>query len=119
MATLATVTSYGNVEQFNGGIGVNAADVVVQTGDVSRFDTFMVRNGAGAVEIVASLDGTNYDAPLSLDDLGATTSAPVIVTVAGRTYRVRGSFMFLRVRQNGATAATGVTLLCARQTKAG
>lgn len=119
MATLAVLDSYGNVERFSGGVGVNAADIVVQTGDVSRFDTFMLRNTAGAVEVVASLDDTNYDAPLSLDDLGATTSAPVIVTVAARTYRFKGAFRFLRVRQNGVAAATGVVLICARQSKVG
>lgn len=119
MATLATVDQYGNFERYSGGIGVNANDVVVQTADVSRFDTFMLRNTAGAVQVLASLDGTNYDSALSLDDLGATTSAPVILTAAGRTYRFKGAFAFLRVTQNGAAAATGVCLICARQTKAG
>lgn len=119
MATLAIVDQYGNVERFSGGVGVNTGDVVVQTGDVTRFDTFMLRSTAGACDVVASLDGTNYDAPLSLDDLGATTSAPVVVTAAARTYRFKGAFALLRVRQSGAPAATGVCLICARQTKPG
>jgi hypothetical protein len=115
MATLATVESSGNMLRFTGGVGVNANDVVVQTGDISRYDTFMIMTTAGAAQILASLDGTNYGtAPLSLTDMGATTSDPVIVTAANRIYRVRGKFSKLKVTQNGATAVTAATLICSK-----
>jgi len=118
--TLATPNSLGTPGGsasllYEGGIGVSANDVVVQTADVSPFDTFLLMTTAGAAQILASLDGTNYaTAPLSLTDMGATTSDPVIVTAANRIYRVRGKFKRLRVTQNGATAVTAVSLMCSR-----
>jgi hypothetical protein len=114
MATLAT-PSMANALRYIGGVGVNANDAVVQTGDVFGYDTFMLMSTAGAVQVLASLDGTNYaTAPLSMTDLGATVSTPVIVTAANRVYGFRGSFSKIRVTQNGATAATGVTLVCSK-----
>lgn len=114
MATLAT-PSMANALRYIGGVGVNANDVVVQTGDVLGYDTFMVMSTAGAVQVLVSLDGTNYaTAPLSMTDLGATVSTPVIVTAANRIYGFRGTFSKIQVTQNGATAATGVCLVCSK-----
>lgn len=113
--TVATVDIMGNVLRYSAGQGVNANDIVVQTSDVTRFDTFMLFTLTGAAQLLASLDGANYAAaPVSLDDLGAITSAPVIVTAASRIYRVRGSFAKLQVTQNGAAAVTGAVLICSR-----
>jgi hypothetical protein len=116
MATLATETMAGNYLRFAGGIGVNANDVVVQTKDISRYGEFMLISTAGAMQVLASLDGTNYaTAPLSLQDLGSTSlTTSVIVTAANRVYRLRGTFNFLQITQNGATAVTGATLLCSK-----
>jgi len=112
---LATADQQGNDLRFVGGTGVNANDVVVQTADVARYDTFLLMTTAGASQVLASLDGTNYaTAPLSLTDMGAITSDPVIVTAANRIYRVRGTFSKIRVTQNGATAITGATLMCSK-----
>jgi hypothetical protein len=87
-------------------------DVPITTGDISQYDTFMVHSSAGAVDAFGSLDGTTYaTAPLSLQDMGAVTTDPVIVTAAGRIYGFRGKFRKIRVLQNGATGAT-VQLLC-------
>lgn len=113
---VAPVDIVGNVLRYFPGTGVNANDVVVQTGDVSRYDEFMISNTAGAVQMLASIDGVNYmTAPVSLQDLGsASLVVSVIVTAANRIYRVRGFFNFIRLTQNGATAATGVCLVCSR-----
>jgi hypothetical protein len=113
MATLAVIDQISNILRFSGGVGVNANDVVVQTNDVSKYDTFELISTAGAMQVLATLDGTNYTtAPISLTDMGATTSDPVIVTAANRIYRFRGAFSVLKVTQNGATAVTGATLVC-------
>ena len=115
MATLAAkqIQSVGDSIVYAGGVGVNDNDVVVQTGDVRIFDTFMVTTTAGVVDVLVTLDGTNYStAPLSLADLGGTALEPVLVTVANRVYGFRGSFQGIRVLQNGATAAENVTLVC-------
>jgi hypothetical protein len=90
-------------------------DVLVQTDDVSAYDTFMLMSTAGTVDVYVTLDGTNYStAPLSLQDFGATTSDPVTEAVANRVYGFRGQFRKIRVLQKGATNPTAVSLLCGR-----
>jgi hypothetical protein len=123
VATLATEDTFGNYLRYSGGIGVNTTDVVVQTPDIGRFDTFTLSSAAGALQVFASLDGTNYmTSPLALEDLGAasTTGAVFVTTTAAeRIYRVRGTFAKLQVQQNGVTAATAVTLLCSKLARQG
>lgn len=113
--TLAVSNFMGSALRFTGGIGVSANDVVIQTNDIAQFDTFLLQSTAGAMQVLVSLDGTNYStAPLSLTDMGATVSDPVIVTAANRTYRFRGTFSKIRVTQNGATGLANATLICSR-----
>lgn len=105
-----------DVMHYADGTGASDNDIIVQTGDVSRYDTFMLSSTAGALDVDVSLNGTDYTtAPLSLTDLGATTSDPVIVTAANRMYGFVGSFAKIRVRQNGATAGQKVNLRCLRR----
>lgn len=112
MATLAVQSNQGNALLWSGGVGVNANDVVIQTGDSMRYDEHMLFSVAGAMQVLVSFDGTNYStAPLSLMDQGATTTAPVIVTAAGRVYSFFGYFAKIKVTQNGATAVTGASLV--------
>jgi len=115
MAQTGTLIYEGQCELWQGIAGVNAADVMIETSDVSQFDTFELVNQAGAAEVLVSLDGTNFtSAPLSLTDFGATTTAPVIVTAANRLYGWRGKFKIVRVRQNGATGVTSCQLRVGR-----
>lgn len=113
----AVATAVGtDVMHYKDGTGASDNDIVVQTGDVSRYSLFMLSSTAGALDVDVSLNGTDYTtAPVSLTDLGATTSDPVIVTAANRLYGLIGSFAAIRVRQNGATAATKVNLRCLRK----
>lgn len=93
------------------GSGTNDNDVVIQTGDVSKYRSFFLMSTAGAMDVLVSIDGTNYTtAPLSLIDLGATTTDPVIVTAANRLYAFPCQARFIRVLQNGATAVVNATL---------
>lgn len=123
MAILATLDTNSNYLRYSGGIGVNTGDVVVQTPDIGRFDTFTLSSAAGALQVFASLDGTNYmTSPLALEDMGAastTGSVLVTTTAAERVYRVRGTFSKLQVQQNGATAVTAVTLICSKLNRQG
>lgn len=113
MATLATVDNRGNALFFIGGTGVNDTDTVVQTDDISRYDSFLLQTTGGAVNVFVTLDGVNYStSPLSLQDMGATSTNPVLLTAANRTYGFRGKFSHIRVKQTGATAATAVCLVC-------
>ncbi|MGH8266630.1 MAG: hypothetical protein ACRETH_09025 [Steroidobacteraceae bacterium] len=116
MATLATLLDAGYTVRYGGGIGVNTGDIVVQTTDASRFDEYMLMSTAGAMAVFVTIDGTNYTtAPLSLIDLGATSTAPVLLTVALRMYAFFGNYKFVQVQQTGATAVTGATLMMSRK----
>jgi len=97
--------------------GTASADnaLLFTTGDIIRFDGCMLMSPDGAVDVEGSIDGTNYvTAPISMQDLGAVTVDPVIVTAPDRQYYVPGKYRFLRVRQNGATASSA-SLLCWKQ----
>ncbi len=104
-------TTGGQAYSFTG-TGTNANDVLVATDDVLQFDSFLLMSTAGAVQVLVSIDGTNYStAPLSLTDMGAIDNNPVLVTVANRIYGFRGKFRFIKVTQNGATGSAA-TLMC-------
>ena len=96
---------------FRSGTGVSDNDVIIQlgsTGDnVSDFNTWLFQCVAGAADVTVSLDGTNWSNPVSLADLSAITSDPVIVMAAGKLYGIAGMHVkMLRVLQNGAVATT-------------
>lgn len=101
----------GNVANKTGS-GTNDNDVVILFDDVvDGADTFLLMSTAGAMDVFVSLDGTNFStAALSLTDMGATTSDPVIVTAANRVYGFRGKYKAIKVLQNGATAVTAAVL---------
>ena len=92
------------------GVGANDNDLLFTTPEVSNFDTFELLGTTGAVDVEVQLvvNGTWSTAPLSMQDLGATTLNPVLVTVAGRLYGFTGNFHAVRVRQNGAAGANYV-----------
>jgi len=93
------------------GSGTNDNDVVMTLNRADPFDTFLLMSTAGAMDVFVSLDGTNFStAALSLTDMGATTSSPVVVTAANRVYGFRGLFRSVRVLQNGGTAVQNATL---------
>lgn len=82
-------------------------DVLIITGDVSRYESCSVVSTAGVVDLVVSLNGSTYTtSALSLIDLGATDTNPVLVTVALQLYAFPVVFQSIKVLQNGATDAT-------------
>jgi hypothetical protein len=115
MAQTTTGIRAGNGLTFTAGTGTIDNSQVFLTGDVTAYDTFMLMSTAGAMDVFPSLDGTNFaTTALSLQDLGATTSSPVLVTAANRVYGFRGKFKAIRVDQNGATPVTAATLTCGK-----
>lgn len=103
---LSAVNDYGSYIAYSG-TGTNDNDLLFTSGDMSRFDACVLMSTTGAVDVEVSLDGTNYStAALSLQDFGATSNDPVLVTVAARVYGFVGKYSKVRVRQNGATGAT-------------
>lgn len=92
------------------GTGVNAADVLFTTPDVARFNIFEIMTTAGNVDILVSIDDVNFSTvPMALEDQGATTPTTYVTATAatGRLYRFTGKYARIRMRQSGATAATG------------
>lgn len=103
-----------DAERYKSATGTNDNDVVIQSEDVSKWDTFQLMSTAGAMDVFVSLDGTNYaTAAMSLQDMGATTSDPVVVTAANRLYGFRGKYAKVKVLQNGATGVADACLMCA------
>lgn len=87
-------------------------EVVIQTGDMTGYDACFLMSTTGIVDVLVSLDGTNYStAPLSMNDYGGTSADPVLVTVALRVYGFASKFRRIRVLQSGATDAAA-SLLC-------
>lgn len=89
------------------GTGTNANDVLFTTRNVEHHEMFTLMSTVGAVQVLASVDGTNFaTAPLALEDAGATANTTyVLVTAAARIYKFWGKFTALRVTQNGGTAS--------------
>jgi hypothetical protein len=106
--TNPTPVNFGNFTQYRGNC-TEDNEVLIDTGNVGSFDACVLMSSAGAVDVLLSLDGTTFaTAALSLQDFGATTTDPVLVTTAGRVYGFRHKAMGVRVLQNGATDATVV-----------
>jgi hypothetical protein len=97
---------------YKSGSGTNDNDIVIELDqNAEAYDTFELMSTAGAMDVFVTLDGTNYTtAALSLADLGAVTTDPVVVTAANRLYGFRGKFKGIRVLQNGATAVENAAL---------
>jgi len=94
------------------GSGVNDNDTVILLQRADPQVVYCLMSTAGAMDVVVSLDGTNFTtAPLSLTDMGATDNLPVLVTVANRLYQftVPGA-QAIKVLQNGGTAVENATL---------
>lgn len=114
---LLCASAWGAVEDLGThiryyGSGANDNDVLFTTGDISRYDACTIMSTTGAVDVFVSLDGTNYaTSALSLQDMGATSTDPVLVTAADRVYGFVVKARRIQVLQNGATAAAA-SMLC-------
>lgn len=107
-----SVSQLGTHIQYTGSCSEDD-EVLIQTGDMSRYSECSVISTAGAVEVYVSIDGANYTtAPVSLIDLGATDTAPVLVTAALRYYAFPVvAVKLIRVVENGTTDAAA-SLTC-------
>ena len=114
MAAVGTPTQLGSQVIYSGVAGVNDDDIVIETGDVLLYDAFLLSNAAGAVDVEVN-DGTRWltAGVHTVTDLGVVPRAEVAKTVALKPYSFSGRFYKIRIRQNGATAATDAVLMCA------
>ena len=103
-AALADAELVGPYTRYFGS-GANNNDVLF-TAEVSQYDACTIMSTTGAVDVFVSLDGANFaTAALSMQDMGATSTDPVLVTAVGRVYGFVVKARSIRVMQNGATAA--------------
>lgn len=110
MATTRNFTSMRKVAEFSG-TAASDNDLLFTVNDAREHDAFILMSTDGAVDVEVTLDGTNWStAPLSLADMGAITTDPVLVTAADRVYGFRGIFRGVRVRANGGAATA--SLMC-------
>lgn len=96
--------------QADGAVGTNDEDTIYESGDVSMYNCHIIENmsaGAGALEVLVSIDGTNYSStPVGVEIMSNATDALKDVSVAQNEVGIlRGKFAKILVRQNGATAA--------------
>lgn len=111
-AVYSSVNDQGTYREYVGNNGTGADDILIETTDVSKFKTFQLSHGAGAVYVRVH-DGQRWlTASRSLTDLGAASLTPVLVTVALREYGFRGHYKAIRVQQSGATVVTAPVLRC-------
>lgn len=102
----------GNAVEYVGAAGVDDNDTVIETEDVSRFDTFSLSTVAGVTDVYVSLDGSTYLAdPIAILNFSAVDVTPVLVTVAGQLFQFHVKCRKIKILQNGATAVTGARLL--------
>lgn len=107
----SAVQSLSNHIRFSGAC-TEDNEVLIWTNDVSQYDACMLMSTTGAVDVLVSLDGTNFSTThLSLQDFGAADTVPVLVTAALRVYGFVGKYRAIKVLENGATDAAA-TLNC-------
>lgn len=99
-------------DAFIGADGADDNDLLVDYINDGKANTFQLSSTGGAMDVFVSMDGVNFTTDaLSLADLGASTTDPVLVTAANRAYGFVGLYKRVRVRQNGATAVTDPVLM--------
>lgn len=109
--TETTSVLEGAVRRFRSEGTAGAGNVMIETGDISRYDVFTFLSWAGSFTVEVSTDGTQWSNAVSLQDFGATSITLVTTGTNGPFYQIRLKTRFLRVKQSGGTALT-MDLLC-------
>lgn len=88
--------------------GVSDNDLCYTSGDVSDFAVTVIEAVTGTVDLEVTLDGTYWNTtPPAVLLHDATASGTYSTTIAaGKIGILKGRYKGVRVRQNGATAAT-------------
>ena len=109
-------TTVGSAEVFNGANGVNAGDIIYPIQDATRFDVFTFYGGNGALQILVSLDGQNFE-NVAVQDLSAASVGQTYTATlaAGHVGMLVGSFRSVQVQQSGATATTNAAMVCTKK----
>ncbi len=109
------VTDYGPYPERDWlqttGTGVNDNDILFTQSNLTPYSIHVIHSTAGTVDVEVTVDGTNWTDsatnPVVLEDAHATAHSTYVATITvGKIGILRGKFSGVRVKQNGATAAT-------------
>ena len=115
MANVGVINMKGETQEILGIAGVLDNDIVIELTSAERWNSFTFQTTTGVVDIDVSMGLEVFKPAIAFEDLHSLTPATrVIVSVAVKVYRFQGTFKTIRIRQNGATAAVGTVLICAR-----
>ena len=113
MALIGVPNHRGTTLQVVGIAGVSDNDIVIELDDVQRFNSFTFQSAAGAMSLDVSIDGANFNLDMAFTDLHSLApTTRVIATVADLLYLFQADIKAIRIRQEGATDATGSILIC-------
>lgn len=115
MANVGTINAKSETAEILGVAGTNTGDIVIDFDSAERWNSFTLQTTTGVVDVDVSAGLDVFKTVIALEDLHSLTPATrVIVTTATKIFRFTGTFKRIRVRQEGATAAVGTVLICAR-----
>lgn len=90
-----------------GTAGTNTGDVVATISNAIDFDWFTIHAVTATLDVQVTGDGTNW-VTVAVQDSTATASGTFVTTLTvGKVGVLRGKFLGVRIRQNGASAANG------------
>ncbi len=93
------------------GTGVNSGDVLFTSEQVENCSIFTFSTSAGAATLEVTLDGTSWVAVAFMDQTATASTTFVTTTAAGKMYKLEGKYRLIRMKQSGATAATGILMV--------
>ncbi len=95
---------------FSGTAGTGDNAVMYTSGDISNYKThyFWQSASGGSLSVQVLLPDATWSDDVALEDLHSTTPTTLVTTATAsvtKIYRLKGTFLGLRVLQNGATAS--------------
>lgn len=93
------------------GTGVNDNDILFAASNLTDYKDHVIHCTVGTVDVEVTVDAINWTDsatnPIAMEDAHATAHATYVTTItAGKVGILHGKFSGVRLRQNGATAAT-------------
>lgn len=93
-----------------GTAGSNTGDVVATISNAIDFDWFTIHAVTATLDVQVTGDGTNW-VTVAVQDAASTAATTYVTTLTvGKIGILRGKFLGVRIRQNGASAANGTLI---------
>lgn len=93
--------------EFEGNVGsADGAVVYSSKQDLSDYPEHIIQCTVGTLNVLVSLDGSNFVA-VAVDDMTVAPMVQVLTVAAGKVVRLRMRVRAIRLTQNGTTASNG------------